>query len=265
MQDWFIWNGVDSRTMGIVVSKPAPVVYPAERVEQVTVPGRRGFLTRTEGEGVFDGYLKTITIGNRRAADPHGIAAWLRGQGELILGNEPNRVYFGRIIKEASLERLMRDAYQGPISWMVQPEKGQYPPESATVWEPSGTGDVGSVTLYNPGDLPAAPRITVYATGLAGAGPMITLGIGDEALGDGSPARIQADLTARTAADGCVIDLDAMAVTTLDGAESLDASVTVYGAEDAIHLAPGEETVISIDRTTASVTRLSIEPRWRWL
>lgn len=156
-EPWFMWNGVDSRTMGVIVETYPPIVYPAERVETLTVPGRAGFLTRTEGEAVFDGYLKTIGIANRRAANPQAIAAWLRGSGELILGSEPGFVYYGRVLKEASLDRAMPNGYHGSVAFMVQPFKGQVPPESdITV--------TGEATVFNPGDVPAKPRFSVTFT-----------------------------------------------------------------------------------------------------
>ena len=268
---WFIWNGVDSRTMGVVVTKYPAIVYPAERVETVSVPGRSGFLTRTQGSHVYDGYLKTVGIGNLRNADPQAIAAWLRGSGQLVLGSEPNFVYQARVIKEASADRLMPDVYSGSIGFMVQPEKGRYPSEGPKTWTAPDPGS-GEATvfpsLWNPGDVPAKPRITVSAVSQGtGVGPIIVLGIGTEAVTAGNAIpRIRVDLETRPTLAGCVIDLDAMTVTTLDGAENLNAYVTLVGGEaEDLRIPPKSTRMISWIETDMTYSSVSIEPRWRWL
>ena len=263
MESWFIWNGVDSRTMGVVVVKPPPIVYPAERVETVNVPGRSGYLTRTEGEHIYNGYLKTITIGNKRNADARAISAWLRGAGTLVLSSEPEYVYEARVIKEASLDRLMPGVYSGAVSFMVQPEKGRMPPEGSVSWT---TGDFPA--LYNPGDVPAKPVIRIEASsGLLGAGPRIVLGIGEEALAsDNDVPRLDINLTSREDLDGCIIDTAACRILNLDGNENLDAYATVYHSETGhLWLPPRQTSVISWDDELTTVTAVTITPRWRWL
>lgn len=262
MQGYFIWNGVDSRTMGVVVVKYPPIVYPAERAETVQIPGRSGHLTRTEGEHVYNSYLKTIEIGNRKAADPRAIAAWLRGSGTLVLGSEPDFVYEARVLKEASLERVMPGVYSGAVGFMVQPEKGRMPPEGSTIWT---SGDFPA--LYNPGDVPAKPIIRVEATTLLGAGPRILLGIGDEAIDtDNDVPRIDINLLEREDLHGCVIDTAACRVTSLDGSENLDAYATVYHSVDGrLWMPPGKTSTVSWDTDLATLSRVTITPRWRWL
>ena len=51
MQSYFIFKGMDSRTMDVRMSGPAPIVRGEERVSHVTIPGRPGELTLTEGSG----------------------------------------------------------------------------------------------------------------------------------------------------------------------------------------------------------------------
>ena len=266
---WFIWNGVDSRTMGVVVTKYPPIVYAAERVETVSVPGRSGYLTKAQGQHVYDGYLKTIGIGNHRSADPQAIAAWLRGSGELILGSEPNFVYYGRVIKEASLDRVMKGVFSGSVAFMVQPEKGRTPAEGVTTWTaPTPPATKPFPSLWNPGDVPAKPRITCSATSQgAGVGPIIVIGIGTEAVTtENSVPRIRVNLEARPTLAGCIIDLDTFNVTTLDGSESLNAYVTMVHAEASDLWLPAKQTrMISWIETDLNMATVTIDPRWRWL
>ena len=45
MNDYFIWNGVNSTTKGIYVLEQPPIIIPEERVTFTDVPGRSGSLT----------------------------------------------------------------------------------------------------------------------------------------------------------------------------------------------------------------------------
>ncbi len=262
-QPWFIWNGRDSREMGVIVETYPPIVYPEERVETIAVPGRAGFLTRIEGKAVYDGYLKTVSIANRRSADPQAIAAWLRGSGELVLGSEPDFRYFGRIIKEAALERAMPNGYHGSVAFMVQPEKGQEPPETPTSWE-SGND---APSLYNPGDVPAKPLITMTATLGAELGPVFLLSIGEEAAsGANSVPYVRIDLEDRHDLTGCIFDADTRRITSLDGTEILDDRATFFRLQNAdLFLPPKQYSTITLTAENASASAMTIRPRWRWL
>lgn len=255
MQPYFIWNGVDSREMGVVVTSLPPMVYPAERAETVTIPGRPGFLTRTEGEHVYDGYLKTIGVGNYRRANAQAIAAWLRGQGELILSSEPGFVYYARVLKEVSASRVMQNVFSGSVAFMVQPGKGQHPPE-ADITLTSATA-----TVWNPGDLPARPIYT-----LTGSGRMIlTL---TPATSFSQIVIDPIDTGWEDTLTGAVIDTDTMTVTTPDGAESLTGITTIYrNGHQGLWIPPHTTVgvVASMSDESGSLTQVRITPRWRWL
>ena len=53
---YFIYNGIDSRMMGVIVTAMPPTVRAAQRVESVKVPGRSGSLHETDGS--YDNYTK---------------------------------------------------------------------------------------------------------------------------------------------------------------------------------------------------------------
>lgn len=264
MSGHFLWNGVDSRTMGVVVTNFPPVVYPAERAETVAVPGRSGFLTRTEGRHIYDGYIKTIGIGNRRSADHQAIAAWLRGSGELVLSSEPGFVYFARVIKAASLERVMPGVYSGSVGFMVQPLKGRMPPEGDVTW----TNGSSAPSLFNPGDVPAKPLVTMSATlSTEEYGPIFILSVGDApASGSNSVPYIQINLQGRPDLNGCIFDADTRRVTSLDGSEILDSYAVFYRTTNGeLFLPEKKTTVVALNVTNASAASMTIRPRWRWI
>lgn len=249
-EPYFIWNGVDSRTMGVIVTDVAPLVFPAERVEEIVVPGRPGALVRDEGEGIFDSYALTIGIANRSTVPMGQIAAWLRGAGELILSTEPDRVYQARIIRQASTAYAFRTSYNGAVNFQVQPLKAAYPPVPPIVFDGDGEG---SDEITHQGDVPARPVYT-----LVGAGELI-LDVGDASEG-GAGSRIVVDVGEE--GDGCVIDTDAGTVTNLDGTESLTASTQLYYNGFRGLWLPAGTTPIAWG---ANVDTVTVDPRWRWL
>lgn len=255
MQPWFIWNGIDSRDMGVIVTDPPPMVWPSERVETVTIPGAPGFLTRAEDEHIYDGYLKTVGIGNNHLADPRAIAAWLRGQGELILSSEPGFVYYARVIKEVSQDRAFEGVYSGAVAFMVQPGKGQVPAEADILVTAENT------PIYNPGDLPARPIYT-----LTGAGRMILTISPTESQTQAVVNPI--DTSWEETLTGAILDSASMTVTTPDGTESLTGITTLYyNGHRGLWIPPKKTVYVSAGVSDAygSLTSVRITPRWRWL
>lgn len=255
MQPYFIWNGVDSRDMGVIVTDLPPMVYPAERAETITIPGRPGFLTRTEGAHVYDGYLKTVGVANNRRADPQAIAAWLRGSGELILSSEPDYVYFARVLKEVSADRVYQGLYSGSVAFMVQPGKRKAIPE------PDITVTAANTPIYNPGDLPARPVYT-----LTGSGRMILTitpqATQSEVVIDPTDTAWEETLT------GAIIDSDTMTVTTPDGEQGITGITSIYYNGHAGLWIPPKSTVYvsaGVSDANGELTSVRITPRWRWL
>lgn len=251
MGAWFIWNGKDSRTMGIVVTEVPPQVFPEERMQQVSILGRPGALLIPEGNGIYNPYVKSIGIANRGGGNFREIAAWLRGSGQLILSTEPEYAYTARVISEAQAERLFLSTYSGQVDFLVQPLKEEYPPEPVVPITASGDG---STTITARGDVPARPVYRIEGTG------EIVLTVGD-ATEDGTGSVLSIDLD--TGMDGFVVDTDAAMVTSLDGTENLCSLCELfYNGFRGLWLPVGETTTIS---WTGSVTSVSIDPRWRWL
>ena len=250
MGAWFIWKGIDSRTMGVIVTEVPPHVIPEERMRQVTVLGRPGVLLIPEGDGIYAPYVKSIGLANRGTADFRTIAAWLRGSGKLILSTEPWLAYDARIISESQAERLFLNNYSGQIDFLVQPLKTSYPEEPAVTLgeEPEGDADV-----IHQGDVPARPVYTLEGTGL------LELTVGDASEG-GTGSLITVDVGE---GDGCVIDTDAGTVTNLEGTESLTASTQLYyNGFRGLWLPVGATTTVAWGE---NVNRATMDPRWRWL
>jgi len=233
MNPYFVWRGIDSRTMGVVVTTYPAIQRAKERVTQVTVPGRAGSLTLLEGEAVYDGYLKTIRIGNRPSAPLQPILSWLSGEGDLILGNEPDYAYHGRIINQVSFTKLFPGSWQADVQVWVEPYK------RAAIEAPPIIIMQEETVLYNPGDVPSRPKLTFVGSGDA------TLYIA------GQP------ITLEDVEDGIIVDSEAQMATNLAGNTLLT------------HLITGEYPTIPVGYSQVvwggDLNGLRMEPRWRWL
>lgn len=161
---YFIWNGKDSRSMGIELGAAIPIIRPEERVEHVQIPGRSGDMTRLESDDdsdpVFNSYIQTATIevkGNYRTRE---IFNWLRGNGYVTFHGEPDRRQEARIIGAITLNRHSKNSpyWVGECQFYCQPEKELLNEATVTITS-SGS------TVINSGDLRARPRIIATASG----------------------------------------------------------------------------------------------------
>lgn len=148
---YFIWNGKDSRSMGIELGAAIPIIRPEERVEHVQIPGRSGDMTRLESDDdsdpVFNSYIQTATIevnGNYRTRE---IFNWLRGSGYVTFHGEPDRRQEARIIGAITLNRHSKNGpywvgecqfYCQPMKELIQNKKTDIEPDAVV----RNTGDV---------------------------------------------------------------------------------------------------------------------------
>lgn len=232
MQPYFLWQGVDSRAMGVIVQSYPPIIRPAERAVQQTIPGRPGTLIQTEGKDVYDAYTRTFVIGVRPGADSQRISNWLRGSGTAVFGNEPRYRYFGRILAAVQFDKVGSWALKSAgVQMLTQPYKGQSPQE------PDISITTASASLYNPGDVASRPKIAVSGGGDIG----ITIG--------------EASLELTDAPDFLLIDCDAQVITQSDGTLWTGSWTGEFPT-----IGTGTQNV-----TIIGGAALTITPEWRWL
>ena len=153
MQSYFIWNGVDSRSMGITSKGHAPLIRPEERVNHVQIPGRSGDLTELEGENIFNSYIQTVSFSVDGAEQVKAVFQWLRGAGYVTFSGEPDKQQQARVIGAVTMERVSRnlDIWRGQAQFYCQPLKERIYTESETL--------TASGSVYNAGDVDAYPVI----------------------------------------------------------------------------------------------------------
>ena len=227
---WFRFRDIDSRSMGVRVTKMPETVRAERRVERVEIAGRNGSLHVDEGTyGSYDRTMECALI-NRRGLDE--VAAWLAGSGRMIFSTEPDKAYDVVISNKISIAQMMRVFQKFQVTMDTQPFKYSVnrAGELLELLEPK--------TVYNPGTVYAQPKITVYGSG------GITLDINGTAF-------------PLSAVDGYVtIDSESMEV--YKGNESRNSK---FGGADFPRLEVGKNAVL----WTGNVEKLVIEPGWRWL
>lgn len=203
-KSYFIWNGADCRAKGVTVQAPAQIVRGEERVSHVTIPGRSGELTLTEGEGIFQSYIQTLTIQVQGWFRVREILKWLTGSGYVTFGTEPDRRQKARVIGAVSMNRHSKntDFYTGEVQFYCEPLK-----ESMTATTTQITASGSSV--MNAGDVACRPKITATASATT-----MTITAGGETL----------TITGLTSSNDYVIDCEAGMVTNADGSVNLTAN-----------------------------------------
>ena len=230
--DWFEWNGVRCTTYGIRVSEQPPISVPAERATFTNVPGRPGSLTTLEGDDVYDDMVLTATCFIQDSSRIAEIAAWLKGSGTVTFANRPGGFYYARIVNQMSFEKILRGNphCSFAVNFRCKP-----------FWYMSNPADIAvtasSTFVTNPGSVYAEPVITVYGSGA------ITLMIGMSIV----------ELDGITGS----VTLDTPLMEAYQGQISMNECVS----GDFPRLLPGQNAV----SWTGNVTRVVIQPNWRYL
>lgn len=229
---WFKWNGVRSDAKNIVINEAPQIIKGEERIQHVTIPGRSGELTLTEGEDVFQSYIQSLSIAVHGAANVPAVERWLKGAGRLTMSSQGGLEQDARVIGSLELRKHSRnlDWWTGDVQFYCAPYKYSVSEEAITVTS-SGT------TVTNPGDLTSYPLIEVTGSGA------VTISAGGNTL-------VIPDLTT-----GWTIDSENEWI--LNGTTPIGG---VCSGEFPL-LKAGSNTVA----WTGSVTKLVIVPRFRYL
>lgn len=203
-QSYFIWNGRDCRSMGIIMKAPVPLIRPEERVQHVEIPGVSGDLTETEGPHVYNSYIHTVSISVRGGIRVREVYKWLRGSGYVTFSSEPDRRQKARVIGAITLNRVSRnlDNWAGEVQFYCQPLKELLNEQILTITS------ISSV-VPNLGDVACRPRILATASGTT-----MTLSVNAKVL----------EITGLTSGNSYLIDSEIMDVLTADETSILTAN-----------------------------------------
>lgn len=204
-QSYFIWNNVDSRSMGIVLTGAAAIMRGEERVQHVTIPGRAGELTLTEGDGIYQSYIQSIEMSVRGGFRVRDVYDWLKGSGFITFSGEPDRKQAARVIGAITLEKISKnmDAWRGSVQLYCEPLKQLLTSKSDSVSNGS--------TVINTGDVTERPSIS-FVAGSTSA----TIGCGGQTL----------TMTGLTQGSSYLIDSDSEMFMTADRSANLTANTS---------------------------------------
>ena len=153
-QHYFIWNGIDSRTMGVKVLAYPPPVRPKERVEYVTIPGISGDLAIKEGKDIYESYTRPMELRNCRGFSVDAVRKWLSGEGKMIYGCEPEYVYDVDLSAVQQYDYFVNGIWRCTLQMRTQPLKERLYTRPETLTEAG--------TIRNSGDVEAKPIILAY-------------------------------------------------------------------------------------------------------
>lgn len=229
---YFQWNNIRSTDMGIIMNAAQEIIKPEERVQHVTIPGRRGELTQTEGDDIYNSYIQTVGIAVRGVNQVAAVENWLKGDGYVTFSSEPTLKQRARVIGAVTMTKHSRnlDWWEGDVQFYCEPVK------RLIVEEPILLTESGE-TVVNPGHMASKPAILIEGSGL------VTLRIGGNVL------------TLPDLQSGWTVDSETEWV--LDG----QAPLTGVCRGDFPVIPVGESAI----QWTGDVTQVTITPRWRFL
>lgn len=233
----FTFNGKSSDAMGVRLMRYPTIPQPSRRGKPETIPGRSGTLWMDDNDN-YDDIEITMECRTVNGADRNAINAWLTGFGDLVFAANPSYAYRARIVKGFDPERFMPgcDAVQFQLKVSCEPFRYQ-----ASPGEPISR-DVGGL-IANPGTIYSRPIITVYGNG------DINLMIGTEIMMiSGVSGSIVIDCEAETAYQ--------------PGSPNIlkTGNITLVGGSW-----PVFNTGSVMFQWTGSVSKVEIQPQWRWI
>ena len=230
---WFKWGNVSCRDMGIRLQNMPEIVRPEERVTHITIPGRSGELTMTEGENIFNSYIQTVPLIVYTESAVRAAERWLRGEDYVIFSGQEDLMQKARVINAVTFKKSGRnsDWWSAEVQFYCEPLKQKVTTEADIEVTESGT------TITNPGDVTSRPLIVITGSG------SITISAGGKSI----------SLT--DIVSGMAVDSDTGWVL-----KNGQAQMGVYTGNFP-ELKPGDNTILF----TGDVSKLTITPRWRYL
>ena len=160
------------------------------------------------------------------------IAAWLRGSGTVTFANRPGGFYHARVVNQIPFEKILRGNPHLAFAVNFRCKPFWYLKDVAPI-----TLTQSGSFVTNPGSVFTEPVITVYGTGA------ITLMVG-------------MTITEMESVSGSVT-LDTPLMEAYSGTNSMNSAMS----GDFPTLLPGQNAV----SWTGNVTKVVVEPNWRWL
>lgn len=153
-----IWKNKSSKEIeGLIITETPPISKPKMKVNKIEIDGRDGDIIEKLG---YESYTKNIGIGLTKNFDIDEVIKYFTGDGELIISDEPNKVYIASIYDDVDYEKLLT-MRKATIKFYVQPFKYL---KSESIVEQTITTQT-SINVENVGLEISKPIITLEGTG----------------------------------------------------------------------------------------------------
>lgn len=114
------FKGISSETIdGLIICELPTISKPPMRVQQTSIDGRHGTIFEELG---YNSYNKTVQIGLKGNFDINKVIKFFSGEGDIVFGNEPDKVYHGFVHNQVDYDRLLRFR-KANVTFRVQPFK----------------------------------------------------------------------------------------------------------------------------------------------
>jgi predicted phage tail component-like protein len=119
-KNYLVFKGINSNTFdNLVISELSPISSPEIRVDITEIDGADGDIVDEKG---YRAYNKSIKIGLKNSNNIDKIIKYFSGSGDLVLSNEPDKVYKAQIYSKVDYERLLTFR-TAKVTFHVQPFK----------------------------------------------------------------------------------------------------------------------------------------------
>ena len=119
MGAYFIYNGINSKDMGVVLKKLPPITKPKRKIEAIQVPGRNGKLYIDEN--CYEAITVSLECALKRNVDPRKITEWLVEFGTITFSDEIDKFYKAAITNSIPFSRVFRVYREFIIQLELQP------------------------------------------------------------------------------------------------------------------------------------------------
>ena len=226
MSHYCIFKDVNSLDLGLYMERCPEKMIPSRRDETVVISGRHGNLTLTDGS--FDTYIRQAEFIIKDKTRIDDICAHFRGSGWLIFDTEPYRKYKARISNKVEISHILRDLKRFAVEFEIQPFGYEINPQTIE--------KIAPFSLFNMGTFESEPVITVFGSG------NITLYVNNQSVVLSS---ISSSIT-----------LNSETLNAYSGSTSLNNKMNGEFPKFQV----GENTI----NWTGNVTKIEVQPNWRW-
>ena len=227
MNHYCDFKDINSLDLGLYMERCPEKISPSRRDETVKISGRHGNLTITDGS--FDTYIRQAEFIIKDPTRIDDICSHFKGSGWLIFDTEPLRKYKARVVNQIEFSHIIRDLKRIAVEFEVQPFGYEVNPQTIVRTTP--------FSIFNMGNFESEPIITIFGNG------NITLYVNNNRIG----------------------------LTGIQSAITLDSEkMNAYYNETSLNnKMSGEFPKFEVGENfiswTGYVTKVEIQPNWRWL